>query len=450
MREATLHPGRVGGSQAAAVAGGAQFGKYALLVGMLLAVWGIVEHDPVFANAQQTEFEESEVRDLFIDQIEQGNAKRKVALLGFGLFGIWALVNSTHKPWNPRWVVLAPVAILIAGCFVSVLWSGQPAITSRRLVVLGCIVLGCAGLARLLRPTEFLTVTLLTLAGFVVGAVLIDIAAGGRPWDGSYRFGGTLHPNAQANYCGMLALAATCQPIGFGKRWVLRLIIVIALLLIVLTQSRTGLMSSLVALAAAWTVRLPAQLKWAGVLGLITLLATMTVAYSSIDAGTRHAVGEAALMGRREQAGSLTGRLPLWEELLKRVAESPVVGYGYEGFWTEDRIAGILKTQNWTLQNAHNSYLEITLALGVIGLFFGLWMLIAGTRTLAQASALTRDPGYAFLVGVMILGMANSCLESLFLRVRYCPSVALTGLLMVGMFYPTAADPNPESPPQSA
>lgn len=412
---------------------------------VLLGVFWVVEHDPIFANARQSEAEEDEVRDKFIEQMQRGNAPRQAGLVGFGLFGAVALATRSSRAWNPRWSVLTPLLAILMLCLLSAAWSGQPLLTAKRLVVLGCVVFGCAGLARLLTPREFLTVSLVTLASFIALALLIDLAAGGRPWaGGTYRFGGTLHPNAQANYCGLMCLAAAVHPIGFGKRWVLRLVLLTGLALILATQSRTGLISTAVAMAAAWTMRLESGMRWAGALGIVAAGAAAFVAYNAASDGDRQAVIDAALLGRNEQSGSLTGRLPLWEELLKDAAERPILGYGYEGFWTEDRIAGILKTQNWTLQNAHNSYFEVLLQLGFVGLFFAVWFLVSGAGVLIGANVLTRDPGYAFAFGVLAYGVANSTLESLFVRIRFCPTLALAGLLMAALYFPTGGDDSDE------
>ncbi len=422
------------------------------LVVFLVAVFGAVEHDRIFANAAIASMDEKEIRDLFLEQMEQGSALRQVALLGFGLLGVVGLTSSREKSWNLRWSVLGPLAALVALASLSVIWTSEPALTAKRLVVLICVLAGCAGLARMLTPREFLAVSLATLLLFVTGSIVVDVLAGGRPWSGEYRFGGTLHPNAQATYCAVLAIAASCQPMGWGRRWVRWLLVATALGLILLTESRTGLMAALAALSLTWMVRLPPGLKWAGAWLSVACLAGLFVAYSSVGSGARHGVVDAALMGRSQQAGSLTGRVPLWEELLGYSAKKPLLGYGYEGFWTEKRIAAIMKSQKWSLQNAHNSYFEIVLQLGYVGLFFAVWFLLAGTSSLAAANLLTRDPGYAFAFGVVMFGMINSLLESLFVKLRYTPVIAMIGLLMVTLFYPLRTTPagGAEAPEASA
>lgn len=415
------------------------------IVLFLLTVFGAVEHDRLYANAQIATMDEKEIRDLFIKQMESGSALRQVSLLAFGCLGVVGLASSREKPLNIRWSVFFPLLVLVALACASMLWTPQPLVTAKRLVVLLCVLTGCAGLARLLTPREFLGVSLATLMLFISGSVAIDIAAGGRPWSGDYRFGGTLHPNAQATYCAILAIAASCLPVGFGRRWLKLVIIAFALGLIVLTESRTGLMAAIVALVLTWMVKLPPGMRWAGFSLGIAGVTLLLVAYYTIGSGARHSVIDTALMGRSQQAGSLTGRVPLWDELLDHAADKPLLGYGYEGFWTEKRIAQIMRSQGWSLQNAHNSYFEILLQLGYVGLFFAVWFLLAGTSSLAAATTLTRDSGYAFACGVVMFGMINSGLESLFVKLRFSPTIAMIGLLMVALYYPLSSSDDSES-----
>lgn len=447
MPEALANPNNA--TEATAPAWSSTLGRKLMLTAVivfLVAAFGVIEHDPIFANAQITKIDEADIRDNYIEQLETGNRLRQVALVAFGMFGVAALSLCREPRWNVQWRVATPLLLLVSWTLLSVFWSEQPGITAKRLVVLGCILLGSAGLARLYRPKELLLGALITILAFILGSLAIDLAMGGRPWEGGdYRFGGTLHPNAQATYCAVLCLAAFTQPIGFGRRWILRLLFVFGVGLIVLTQSRTGLLSLAIALVFVWMLRLPSLYKWAGMGVVVGLAAAAFIAWYSVGEGARSRTVNAALLGRTEQSKSLTGRVPLWEELTDYASRRPVCGYGYEGFWTDSRIAAIMKSQNWTLQNAHNSYLEIVLQLGYVGLFFAIWFAWRGGGALVEAYNLTREPGYAFAFGVLVLGLSNSLLESLFVKLRYTPVIALMGLLAVTLFFPFADSDNADA-----
>lgn len=69
---------------------------------------------------------------------------------------------------------------------------------------------------------------------------------------------------------------------------------------------------------------------------------------------------------------TLTGRIPLWELVIAKIAERPLLGYGYGGFWLgwEGESADVWRytNKNWEAPHSHNGFLEILLAFGLIGL----------------------------------------------------------------------------------
>lgn len=72
---------------------------------------------------------------------------------------------------------------------------------------------------------------------------------------------------------------------------------------------------------------------------------------------------------------TLTGRIPLWNEVLEEISTRPVTGFGYSAFWYTAEGDRIHEKLGWSPMHSHNGYFEITLALGLIGaglLTFGL------------------------------------------------------------------------------
>jgi exopolysaccharide production protein ExoQ len=68
---------------------------------------------------------------------------------------------------------------------------------------------------------------------------------------------------------------------------------------------------------------------------------------------------------------TMTGRLPIWQECLHFVGMKPFLGYGYGAFWTVTSHPArlIREAVDWdTLPHAHNGYIDLLLALGVVGL----------------------------------------------------------------------------------
>jgi exopolysaccharide production protein ExoQ len=74
----------------------------------------------------------------------------------------------------------------------------------------------------------------------------------------------------------------------------------------------------------------------------------------------------------------LTGRTDLWEYAIDCIKEKPLLGYGYEAFWTYDSVPArrIREAINWdSAPHAHNGYIDLTLGVGIIGLLVYLALL---------------------------------------------------------------------------
>ncbi|MFC7292883.1 O-antigen ligase family protein [Hirschia litorea] len=72
---------------------------------------------------------------------------------------------------------------------------------------------------------------------------------------------------------------------------------------------------------------------------------------------------------------TLTGRTTLWEDARRLISQNPVIGLGAEGFWQIGRgdAESIMMDQGkeqGTRFSFHNSYLEIMVHLGILGLVF--------------------------------------------------------------------------------
>lgn len=83
-----------------------------------------------------------------------------------------------------------------------------------------------------------------------------------------------------------------------------------------------------------------------------------------------------SLIGKDE---TLTGRTTLWQVVLGFIREKPVFGWGYHAMWQLDDPTTTLAdrlTGNWGVTSSHNTFLELTLQLGIAGL--GLMLVVVG------------------------------------------------------------------------
>ena len=81
---------------------------------------------------------------------------------------------------------------------------------------------------------------------------------------------------------------------------------------------------------------------------------------------------------------TLTGRIPLWQDLILVGLERPFVGHGFKaafgGYFSP--IHEVWVTQTWEPQSAHNAILAIWLELGILGLAIFYWGFL---RTIKRA-----------------------------------------------------------------
>ena len=119
------------------------------------------------------------------------------------------------------------------------------------------------------------------------------------------------------------------------------------------------------------------------------------------------------LLGRQEETGaSLTGRFPLWEDLGEYVWLRPWTGYGFKAFWNPRHIADIAVSQEWVISEAHSSYVDTTLQLGIVGTAL---LSLAGLSVFffsAITYRRTLQPGYLFLIGGVTFCIVRGFTES--------------------------------------
>lgn len=337
-------------------------------------------------------------------------------------------IRFAYFPWYPlaagllaaqprrslRAVAASPLLWALVGiAFCSGLWSIDPATTERRAVaVLFTTLAGVAVAARCDWP-ELAE----TLATAFAGLVLASLLAGlllpsyGRmtdvfpgAWRGVFFDKNGLGDGMALGFLVFLA-AAALKP---ERRAVWTAFALGALLLVLLSTSKT----SLVALAFG-----------GGVFAAVTLArrspaAAVVVAFGSVTALAVLAAfivfdGAAALALLGKDA-TLTGRTKIWAGILQQVQLRPWTGYGYGAVWTDDSgwgpLAWIVKRAGFRPQHAHDSWLEVWLGLGYIGL--GVWIALF-VSTLGRAlMSVYRGRGAYLALPVLVVYALVSLTES--------------------------------------
>jgi O-antigen ligase len=263
---------------------------------------------------------------------------------------------------------------------------------------------------------------------------LLDVFAGCQPWSSADRFGGTIHPNAMSVYCGMAALAAYVLSWNSQRKWVWISLFAICVVLLLLTKSRTTLFVFAVTLTAGWFLSLPSRLRWCSIVAGFTLCGVALLLVGAVGSTVVEPVVDTVLLGRHDKVETLSGRIPLWEMLLEDVGRQPWLGHGFSSFWTTSKIEEVSQEQQWAITSAHSVYLELMLGIGFLGMLLATSVVVVGASIAMRKYTETHDVGYAFILLLLVFGLANGLLESTFAKPQLTTVLAFCGLAALAFF----------------
>ncbi len=364
----------------------------------------------------------------------------RAAAIAYGLFFVVSvltfLVARPTVSRTARQLFLA-VAALCLYAFLSALWSLDPIRTLMKATQQTMVVMSLLAAVISARDPE---PVLKWLIGLMTAVVLVNILAviarppGPIGHEGIY---------AHKNYLG--AVTALSLMFGIYALTFRRLVYLIAglfliagsFLLLVASESKTsaGMAVAAPALAIgvyllAKHVAIPPLVTWlvaqgAAVAGFILLGAIFDFQLSDL---LRLAFGDE----------TFTGRTHIWAFSWQKIAEHPIFGYGYHGFWNigpeSPRFTAHIQFIH-NMPHAHNGYIDLLLNLGIVGLvFFAVIFALAMGRVMRLDSlgAVLCVFGLANLMNVSLRAYmesewfmdATAPSETMFLIVACCAAIA--------------------------
>ncbi len=335
----------------------------------------------------------------------------RVTLAIYGLICFWIQRRYRLRANSPLlWIGLAFGAMI----YGSVFWSINPKHTMFKLVVLSCVGGAALGFATSQSLRQLLEWLALTCASYLCIGLIAEISLGTFEIGGGHRFVGTVHPNTEAIFGAVLCLCSRLFYREDRSKVFAVFLFCLALFCIYLTKSRTTLAAVVVAFVVMQI--LAARGKNRIYLMLICVFALGCLTVSSILLSVRNTgqIGNLMAMGRTEDVTTLTGRLPLWEELLTWVDKSPVLGYGYLAFWDSKRVEYLSETFSWEIPHGHNMYIDISLDVGLVGASLFICMLAGALISGSRLYMRTNKIEYAIVVGIFVCAIINGGGESLF------------------------------------
>jgi exopolysaccharide production protein ExoQ len=288
----------------------------------------------------------------------------------------------------------SPVLIFLLYCAASCLWSDYPAVALKRWfraigdLIMVLVILTdydwSAALKRVLARVGFLLLPLSVLLIRYYPDLGRGYSIGGGPpfWTGV-----TTDKNGLGMICLIFGLGAVWRFIDIyqaredprrTRSLIARgFLVLITVWLLWESNSMTSISCFAMAIALMIAVgRWPRARKPA----IVTILAAGAVGLSAFALFG----GGGVLLEALGRNATLTGRTEVWKVLLP-LAQSPIVGSGYESFWLGDRLAQIGDQTSVGINEAHNGYLEIYLNLGWMGLILLAFVLVTGYRKILFA-----------------------------------------------------------------
>ena len=286
--------------------------------------------------------------------------------------------------------VRAPLLWAMIGlAFVSVIWSVDPAVSFRRSIALLFLSLAGAVLASNYSWPKLLEVlstafTIIVVLCFVFCLLLPRYGRMATLFPGAWR-GVWFEKNALGDNMAM-ACVTFCAAARLNTRraWFWMIMTALAMTLLLLSQSKTSLVSFILGCAALGFVML---VKRGPVTGVLTTFLSVTLVLALAAVVYFHTDAFFALLGKD---ATLTGRTSLWEAVMVQIHHRPILGFGYGAVWENKDVwaplAQISKRAKFVAAHSHNSWLEVWLALGVVGvILFALYFAETWFRTIVAA-----------------------------------------------------------------
>ena len=403
---------------------------FALLIGFFA-----IDHSPGASThfRYDAEFIDSENRTA--DRVEAVDLVTAPVRIILGMIGLGFLLIPTRQRlgWGGPIVIVLLMYVGFAG--LSLFWSINPSVTLHKFVVLVCFGLAAGGLARQFSMGELVFLFVAVCLSYIGIGLLVEMSLGNfTPHKADYRFVGTCHPNTLAVYGTFSCMAAT---VYFGRRramdpWLIALF-VIGFVTLLATRSRTTLAGFIFAVVAIRFLTFQPDkrvfLSALAALGIVAVGLFLALSRSNVSRGLAGSMA----MGRTEDVSSLTGRLPLWEELLRSINDHPLVGHGYLAFWEKDKIDYLSALLSWEIPHGHNMYLDVSIDGGVIGLGLFLMIFIVALYVTFRRVIVNHDLDVSLVFGLLVFALIHGFAESLFKLPTFLTFMLVTLLLRTAL-----------------
>lgn len=285
-----------------------------------------------------------------------------MALLCLGLAG-WkygAVLKSARR--------IKPLVFLTLAAPLSALWSDNPLHSIGEGILLVALTAFALFVASVF--TEERQIELLVLAAGVVLTLSILLAVGmpsvgTHPESGAWR-GLFLQKNGCAGSSLFLMLPAMhWKTRGTFERALRGVVILEAILLIIMSQSRTGWGLAIAMILVAATLSLLRRMRSAEAAAVVGTL--IGVGVLMLYLGYQYAPRILAFIGKDP---TMSQRTVIWQMVSESLMKRPLLGYGFASFWNggAGEWVNVVMVTHWMQAQSQNGFLDVWLQLGGFGI----------------------------------------------------------------------------------
>lgn len=333
------------------------------------------------------------------------------------------LLRVRGFPWAP----LAYVALAL----ISIVWSRWPSATMLTWWLLAAVTLLALYLADSLTPLKLIAVLEVALAAVVVLSLCLEmyVSLRGDPllpnfsdapkspdphWNwvrgnllnGVFTGGRVQGIVGNANLLAVLCLLSVtitaCRMRDPGPARPARLVVILisGWLFIRCDSATMWIAAVLIGLCAIFL------LGWLGMTWgsrRAVLILSAVVGITSVGALVIFRDSILAVLGKN---ATLTGRVGIWEDVLKRAGDSPVLGNGFSTPWVpwDERFSGWISDHGIVVFQAHNLWLDVLMQLGIVGVFVMLGVFaVAWVRAVSAVGRGNGDPVVVRVAPLLLL-----------------------------------------------
>jgi O-antigen ligase len=227
----------------------------------------------------------------------------------------------------------------------------------------------------------------------------------------------------QKNVCAeatlfLLSPAVALKPRGRYGQLLRAIYIFLCLLVVGMTQSRTGWAMTAIYLAFAGLLRGLGRFSRKDALPLAALLGAPLLAAVAVLIQF-----SSTLLAVAARSGSLSGRQQIWSAVTRSILNRPLGGYGFGAFWSllNGEASRVFAATGWIVTGAHNGFLNLVLELGLLGMALVTLTFVQAFRHAGSTYYPGRSPYIDWCIGIVFLTLVYNLDERTLMATQYLP-----------------------------